>query len=148
MFWQIFQDRRRPTRKDAGGCWEEKPQDVSVRGTVGSGHRAHVRAVRAAAVGAHPPAVEPPLEPDAGQGEQSAAAEGLHGLAAGGRDLPLAVPGEFSCFLLIAWLRSEIYLGFIALQGGFQSCVFLSQNRLLCGLRVVLILHSVSYEQI
>lgn len=103
LFRQIFKERRRLARKDAGGCWEEKLQDVSVRGTVGSGHCAHIRTVRAAAAGAHPPAVEPPLEPDAGQGEQPAAAEGLHGLAAGGGDLPLAVPGKFSWVLLWAW---------------------------------------------
>lgn len=65
-----------------------------VRGPVGPGHRAHLGAVGAAAAGSDPAAVEPPLEPDPGPGQQPAAAAGLHGLAAGRRDLPLALPGQ------------------------------------------------------
>lgn len=65
-----------------------------VRGAVGPGHRAHLDTVGAAATGAHPAAVEPPMEPDAGQKLRAAAAQRLHGLAAGRGDLPLALPGE------------------------------------------------------
>lgn len=88
-----------PLSTDTGGCWEadQLGGDVppgSVRGAVGPGHCAHLSAVRALAAGADPAAVEPPLESDPGQREQPAAAEGVHGLAAGRRDFPLAVPGE------------------------------------------------------
>lgn len=89
-----------PLRTDTGGCWEAAQAllgDVThgpVWGAVGSGHRAHIDPVRALAAGADPAAVEHPLEPDPGQREQPAAAEGLHGLAAGRRDFPLALPGE------------------------------------------------------
>lgn len=82
------------------GCWaaDRHGGDVTpghpARGAVGPGRRAHLGPVGAPAAGADPAAVEPPLEPDAGQGEQPAAAPGLHGLAAGRGDVPLAVPGE------------------------------------------------------
>lgn len=66
----------------------------SVWGSVGFGHRAHLGPLRAPAAGADPAAVEPPLEPDPGQREQPAAAERLHGMATGRRDVPLALPGE------------------------------------------------------
>lgn len=90
---------RAPLRTGTGGCWEANQVggDVTpgpVWGAVGPGHRAHLCPVRAIAAGADPAAVEPPLEPDPGQREQPAAAEGLHGLAAGRRDFPLAFPGE------------------------------------------------------
>lgn len=88
-----------PLRTDTGGCWEadQIAGDVTpgpVWGVVSPGRRAHLGTVRALAAGADPAAVEPPLEPDSGQREQPAAAEGLHGLAASRRDFPLAVPGE------------------------------------------------------
>lgn len=66
----------------------------TVWGAVGSGDSSHLGAVCALAAGADPTAVEPPLELDAGQRQQSAAAERLHGLAAGRRDAALAVPGK------------------------------------------------------
>jgi len=86
------------TRTDAGGCWEADllGGDVppgSVRGAVGLGHGAHIGPHRAPAAGSDPSAVEPPLEPDPGQGVLPAAAEGFNGLAAGRGDFPLAVPG-------------------------------------------------------
>lgn len=69
------------------------PEDVPpgpVRGAVGSVQRAH----SACAADSDPAAVESPLDPDPGQGQQAAAAERLHGLAAGRGDLPLASPGQ------------------------------------------------------
>lgn len=65
-----------------------------VWGAVGSGHGAHVAPVCAPAAGSDPAAVESPLDLDPGQGEQAAATERLHGLAAGRGDLPLALPGQ------------------------------------------------------
>ena len=75
----------------------------AVRGSVSPGGRAHLRAVRAAAAGSDPPAVDPPLDSDPGQGEQSAAAQRLHGLAAGRGDFPLAVPGERYHTIILYW---------------------------------------------
>lgn len=98
---KVSNGTRAPFRTDTGGCWEAyrlggDVAPASVRGAVGLGRRAHLGPVRAPAAGADPAAVEPPLEPDPGQREQPAAAEGLHGLAAGRRDLPLALPGELT----------------------------------------------------
>lgn len=96
---RVLNGTEAPLRTDTGGCWEadQLGGDVipgPVWGAVGPGHCAHLGPVRALAAGADPAAVEPPLEPDPGQREQPAAAEGLNGLAASRRDFPLAVPGE------------------------------------------------------
>lgn len=72
--------------------WEAERNDVGAG--FGPGHRAHVAAVVAAAAGADAAAVELPLEPDAGQKLRAAAAQRLHGLAAGRGDVPVAVSGE------------------------------------------------------
>lgn len=81
--------------------WEAGRNDVGA--AVGAGHRAHVAAVAAPAVGANAAAVELPLEPDTGQKVRAAAAQRFHGLAAGWGDLPVAVSGESirSCFGMI-----------------------------------------------
>lgn len=115
--------RRNWKRRDApshsgGWCrevdWEAGRNDVGAGS--GLGHCAHHAAAAAAAAGLNPAAVEPPLEPYAGQEVRAAAARRLHGLAAGRGDLPVAVSGErrtgtgiwkFNC-LLIVWRDPQI----------------------------------------
>lgn len=61
---------------------------------VSTGDSAHVTAVRAPAAGSDSATVDFALDLDSGQDQFSATAQRLHGLAYGGRDLPLALPGE------------------------------------------------------